>query len=142
MGLADLKKNATQSKLTMVSQAGQISLSELIDDFIDDATHYAEGKSEQVKPLAQVIELETGFNGSLDTRTQLSIRAMKKVFPKGSTPYRKATFTLSESAIAHLAELASGCDIAKSKLIRFLIEHHYSLTESERQQKEHSILVD
>lgn len=141
MGLADLKKNSTQSNSVVARRQLQMSLNELIDDFIDDATHYAEGKPEQVKRLAQVIELETGFNGSANVKESLLTQPIK-VFPKGDAPYRKATFTLSESAIAHLAELASGCDIAKSKLVRFLIEHHYSLTESERQQKEQSISVD
>lgn len=61
---------------------------------------------------------------------------------KGDEPFRKATFTLSESAISHLAEIASGCDVAKSKLIRFLIEHHYSLSIEERKQKESAIIVD
>ncbi|QYJ85115.1 CopG family transcriptional regulator [Shewanella mesophila] len=141
MGLADLKKNSTQSKSAMARRQLQMSLNELIDDFIDDATHYAEGKPEQVKRLAQVIELDTGFAGAINAKAPPLPQPIK-VFPRGNTPYRKATFTLSESAIAHLAELASGCDVAKSKLIRFLIEHHYSLTESERQQKEQSITVD
>ncbi|MCG9697221.1 CopG family transcriptional regulator [Shewanella sp. Isolate11] len=142
MGLADLKKNSTQSKRSNAGEQLPMSLNDFIDDFIDDATHYASGKPEQARQLAQVIALETGFDGILN-RTIPSIKSQpRKVFPRGDSPYRKATFTLSESAIAHLAELASGCDVAKSKLIRFLIEHHYSLDESERLEKERSILVD
>ncbi|MCG9755868.1 CopG family transcriptional regulator [Shewanella insulae] len=114
----------------------------MIDDFIDDATHYAAGQPSNVQQMAEVIALETGFDGGIKRQRSLEAMPSPKVVPKGSGPYRKATFTLSESAISHLAELASGCDVAKSKLIRFLIEHHYSLTESERQQKEQSIIVD
>ncbi|MCZ4336821.1 CopG family transcriptional regulator [Shewanella colwelliana] len=142
MGLADLKKNSTQSSAQRSGQRPlQMSLDALIEDFIDDATHYAAGQSEQVQRMAQVIELETGFSGLFD-KEDTPVKAQQKVVPKGNMPYRKATFTLSESAIAHLAELASDCDIAKSKLIRFLIEHHYSLSDAERSQKERSILVD
>ncbi|MCL1040796.1 MULTISPECIES: hypothetical protein [Shewanella] len=141
MGLADLKKNSTQSSAARQNRKLlNISLDTLIDDFIDDATHYAAGQPAQVQQMAEIIALETGFDGEFKARHQ--IKAAPKVVPKGTGPYRKATFTLSESAIAHLAELASGCDVAKSKLIRFLIEHHYSLSEGERQQKEQSIIVD
>ncbi|QYJ98844.1 CopG family transcriptional regulator [Shewanella alkalitolerans] len=137
MGLADLKKSSTQSSAARQNRKLlNISLDALIDDFIEDATHYAAGQPSNVQQMAEVIALETGFDGDFLNRHA------PKVVPKGTGPYRKATFTLSESAIAHLAELASGCDVAKSKLIRFLIEHHYSLSESERQQKEQSIIVD
>ncbi|MCG9720658.1 CopG family transcriptional regulator [Shewanella sp. Isolate7] len=141
MGLADLKKSSTQSSAARQNRKLlNISLDALIDDFIDDATHYAAGQPSNVQQMAEVIDLETGFDG--DFLNRHASQATPKVVPKGTGPYRKATFTLSESAIAHLAELASGCDVAKSKLIRFLIEHHYSLSESERQQKEQSIIVD
>ncbi|MCE9679215.1 CopG family transcriptional regulator [Shewanella sp. AS1] len=161
MGLADLKKNSTQSRAMNAPAQVQMSIDEFIEEFIDDATHYAAGKPEQARQLAQVIALETGFDGLFESRskqdcgafeqTALNLSAMeqstfvsqpRKVIPKGDSPYRKATFTLSESAISHLAELASGCDIAKSKLIRFLIEHHYSLSEAERKQKESAVWVD
>ena len=141
MGLADLKKNSTQSSAARQNRKLlNISLDTLIDDFIEDATHYAAGQPAQVPQMAEIIALETGFDGEF--KAQHQIKPAPKVVPKGPGPYRKATFTLSESAIAHLAELASGCDVAKSKLIRFLIEHHYALSEVERQQKEQSIIVD
>lgn len=142
MGLADLKKNSTPCERgDRQRRAKQVSLDALINDFINDANHYASGRPEQARTMAQVIELETGFNG-------LPVQAIKPASAnqperiRGAAPYRKATFTLSESAIAHLAELANGCDMAKSKLIRFLIEHHYSLSAIERRQKELSINVD
>lgn len=142
MGLADLKKNSTRCEQNdSQRQAKQVSLDALINDFIDDANHYASGRPEQTRTMAQVIALETGFNGVHQPLT-LSSSATVAQRNKNVAPYRKATFTLSESAIAHLAELANGCDMAKSKLIRFLIEHHYSLSNIERRQKEQSMSVD
>jgi len=117
-----------------------------LDEFIDDATTYAAGFSSNDKAMAEVIELASHFSvpesqpfSEVDSRNEPL--QVKKVL-KGSEPYRKATFTLSESAISHLAELASGCDVAKSKLIRFLIEHHFSLSDEERREKEKAIIVD
>ncbi len=136
MGLADLKKNSTQSRALSDSEQRSVSLSDLIEDFIDDAIHYAAGQPQQSKQFAQVITLETGFNGMLSAQIP-----SQKELPKSDKPYRKATFTLSESAIAHLAELASGCDLAKSKLIRLLIEHYYSLDKSEQMKIQRRIMV-
>ncbi|GIU43828.1 CopG family transcriptional regulator [Shewanella algidipiscicola] len=142
MGLADLKKNATQCEQNNGQrQAKQVSLDALINDFINDADHYASGRPEHSRTAAQVIALETGFNGVREPLTLPSSAAVAQR-NKNVAPYRKATFTLSESAIAHLAELADGCDMAKSKLIRCLIEHHYSLNDTERRQTEQSMHVD
>ena len=163
MGLADLKKNSTQSKSTGINKqrSMQMSLDTLIDDFIDDASLYAAGHNSSDPTMEDIMDLASRF-AVPDSVPMLSksIRSeLKKFKPsqpkgprnhdqavikisKGNEPYRKATFTLSESAISHLAEIASGCDVAKSKLIRFLIEHHYSLNEDERKQKEASIIVD
>lgn len=149
MGLADLKKSSTQSDSDSSARTRKLQMS--LDEFIDDATTYAAGfsssdKSISDKAMADVIELASHFSVPesqplSNTISRSELKQVKKVL-RGSEPFRKATFTLSESAISHLAELASGCDIAKSKLIRFLIEHHFSLGDDERREKERSIIVD
>ncbi len=144
MGLADLKKNSTQSDSSAKSNTRKFQMS--LDEFIDDATTYAAGHTSDGKSMADVIELASRFTVPESKPLTKVINNDEiwpiKKFTRGTVPYRKATFTLSESAISHLAELASGCDIAKSKLIRFLIEHHFSLNETERKEKEKSIIVD
>ncbi|WP_076410752.1 CopG family transcriptional regulator [Shewanella sp. UCD-KL12] len=150
MGLADLKKNSTRSNTAAINKQRpmQMSLESLIEDFIDDASMYAAGQSHNDDIMADVIQLPhrvtkqgSDKHSQTNVRQAIQEKAVLKI-SKGDEPFRKATFTLSESAISHLAEIASGCDIAKSKLIRFLIEHHYSLDEDERKQKEASIIVD
>lgn len=163
MSLADLKKSSTPSRASK-ARPQQISLDAFIDDFIDDATVYAAGKSQSDPTMADVIALASRFtvpdSSPVQAKPRLKPESLQPLLQsdpvpsdrqkqksilkitKGNEPFRKATFTLSESAIAHLAEVASGCDVAKSKLIRFLIEHHYSLSPSERKQKEASIIVD
>ncbi|MGS0681807.1 CopG family transcriptional regulator [Shewanella sp. 125m-7] len=147
MGLADLKKNSTPSSSTHRQiQTRQLALDDLIDDFINDASRYASGQEVLATSQSKVIDLERQkarfqpeFRSNLlctqHAETVLTVK-------KGNCPVRKATFTLTESAIAHLATLADDCDIAKSKLIRFLIEHHFNLSPEQRKQKEKSIIVE
>ncbi|ABM00579.1 CopG family transcriptional regulator [Shewanella amazonensis] len=123
MGLADLKKNSTPSN-------NRLALAASIEDFIEGANLYAMGLPQQ-----------RGAVISLDNH-RLRQGAVKPQAKKRRPNFRKATFTLSEPAIAHLAEMASDCDVAKSKLVRFLIEHHYQLTTEERQHIERALAVD
>jgi hypothetical protein len=123
MGLADLKKNSTRSNAQM-----QLAMS--IDDFIDGANRYAMGLPQQ---RGAVISLEELRHRGV---------ANQLAEPRRTPPFRKATFTLSESAIAHLAEMATDCDIAKSKLMRYLIEYHYQLSPEERQLIEQQLKID
>ncbi|MGS0673963.1 CopG family transcriptional regulator [Shewanella sp. 125m-1] len=147
MGLADLKKNSTPSSSTHRQiQTRQLALDDLIDDFINDASRYASGQEVLATNSSKVIELERKklrfqpeFRTNLVTSQQAEAVLTVK---KGNSPVRKATFTLTESAIAHLATLADDCDVAKSKLIRFLIEHHFNLSPEQRKQKEKSIIVE
>ncbi|MGS0691158.1 CopG family transcriptional regulator [Shewanella sp. 30m-9] len=147
MGLADLKKNSTPSSSTHRQiQTRQLALDDLIDDFINDASRYASGQEVLATNSSKVIELERKkprfqpeFRSNLVTSQQAEAVLTVK---KGNSPVRKATFTLTESAIAHLATLADDCDVAKSKLIRFLIEHHFNLSPEQRKQKEKSIIVE
>lgn len=155
MGLTDLKKNSTPSKSTHQQiQTTQLALDDLIDDFINDASRYAIGEQQRSPVTNKIIELNVKKN-QLDTGpTSQSVQTthsspeesdvqqnIKKII-KGDAPFRKATFTLSESAIAHLAALADDGDVAKSKLIRFLIEHYFTMTPQERREIEKRIIVE
>ena len=142
MGLSDLKKNA------MPSRGGVQPLS--LDEFIDAATLYAMGEShipstgnsvaamEQVKESPVEVTLETSNVVTLH-RPQTASRPLDATIDDERTHYRKATFSLSEAAIAHLATLSEESDISKSKLIRFLIEQHYALPTALRQMREQQI---
>ena len=155
MGLTDLKKNSTPSKSTHQQiQTSQLALDDLIDDFINDASRYAIGEQQRSPVTNKIIELnvkknqlETGSTSQSVLTTHSSseeiyVQQNIKTVIKGDAPFRKATFTLSESAIAHLAALADDGDVAKSKLIRFLIEHYFSMTPQERREIEKRIIVE
>ena len=138
MGLSDLKKNA------MPSRGGVQPLS--LDEFIDAATLYAMGEShipstgnsvaamERVKESPVEVTLETSNVVTLH-RPQTASRPLDATIDDERPHYRKATFSLSEAAIAHLATLSEESDISKSKLIRFLIEQHYPLPTALRQMR-------
>lgn len=142
MGLADLKKSSTQSSTSVShSRVQQLTLDALVDDFIDDANRYALGQQMLTSEQNRLTDL--AFTAAIDDSTITETPKNQVVtIKKGDAPVRKATFTLTESAIAHLATLADDCDVAKSKLIRFLIEHHFNLTAEQRKQKEQSIIVE
>ncbi|QSX36158.1 CopG family transcriptional regulator [Shewanella sedimentimangrovi] len=130
MGLADLKKNSTPSELTRAAELqAQLSL----DDFIDGANLYAMGLTGR---KATIIDFSSRRQPQVVANTELNIGKTRH------EPFRKATFTLSENAISHLAEMARNCDWAKSKLVRLLIEHHYRLTPKERHLIEAGLDID
>ncbi|QYK10328.1 CopG family transcriptional regulator [Shewanella mangrovisoli] len=152
MGLSDLKKNA------MPSRGGAQPLS--LDEFIDAATLYAMGENrlpstggslaamELVKELPlQAAPLEVApLEVILDTSNVVTLHRPKTASMQQDANheeerphYRKATFSLSEAAISHLAKLSEESDISKSKLIRFLIEQHYALPTALRQMREQQI---
>lgn len=142
MGLSDLKKNA------MPSRGGVQPLS--LDEFFDAATLYAMGEShipstgnsvaamERVKESPLEVTLDTSNVVTLH-RPQTASRSLDTTIDDERPHYRKATFSLSEAAIAHLATLSEESDISKSKLIRFLIEQHYALPTALRQMREQQI---
>ncbi|MFB2679651.1 CopG family transcriptional regulator [Shewanella mangrovisoli] len=157
MGLSDLKKNA------MPSRGGAQPLS--LDEFIDAATLYAMGENrlpstggsvaamELVKELPlQVAQLDvtslevSPLEVKLDASNVVTLHRRKTAsmqldesHEEERPHYRKATFSLSEAAISHLAKLSEESDISKSKLIRFLIEQHYALPTALRQMREQQI---
>ncbi|ABI39500.1 RepA domain protein [Shewanella sp. MR-4] len=92
MSLTDLKRKKPKQVIKTVS----------VDDFIEDANNYALGKA------------------SLLSTASL---ALPKGLDKKSTKiYRHATFTLTETSISQLDGLAKETKIAKSRLLRILID--------------------
>lgn len=111
MSLTDLKKG----------KAGKVKKKTFtVDEFISDAENYAKGSPELVKRGSEKI------SKGLDLEEAVAIAEQKvseKEKAKGSgKPFRHATFTLSEDAIAQLNALAADSKLAKSHIIRILID--------------------
>jgi len=105
MSLSDLKKT-TQGK-----QKKRIFT---VDEFIADAENYALGHPEIVNSSqTKDIGIEQAI---IAAKQQLENKKTK-----GDKPFRHATFTLSEQAIAQLQNLAQDSKLAKSHIIRILI---------------------
>ncbi|WP_394130979.1 replication protein RepA [Shewanella maritima] len=101
MNLTDLKRKKPKQRRKAVN----------IDDFIEDANNYAQGKSTLT---------DTG-RPSTDplSKPQKSAKGLDK---KSAKVYRHATFTLTETCITQLNELSTDTGLPKSKLIRILID--------------------
>ena len=124
MSLTDLKKNkdakSTRKDFT-------------IDEFISDAENYAQGKpkivSELVKgqtnnkqSLQQAISDAKRYVEMTELEHQQAQQLQQRANSKADKKFRRATFTLSEDAIEQLQELSSGTDLAKSHILRILID--------------------
>jgi len=127
MSLSDLKKskdgNNKRRKFT-------------VDEFISDAENYAKGAPEIVS---------SDINNQLNL-TQAIIAAKQHVAdkkankdskPSTKKTFRHATFTLSEEAINQLSELAIETKLAKSHILRILIDE---LCNKDQQAKLHKLL--
>lgn len=126
MSLTDLKKGA-KGKGDKVEQDKKFT----VDDFINDADNYAKGVPQLVSSAAapagkQLQELE--LDQALDIAEQQHVRSKRK----GDKPFRHATFTLSEQAIKQLSELAEETKLAKSHILRILINE---LASDEQRQR-------
>lgn len=111
MSLTDLKKskNAKAKKKAFT-----------VDEFISDAENYAKGRPELVKRGAESEPDRLDLKQAIAfAEKQVAEKASKK---EGSKPFRHATFTLSEDAIAQLNELAKESKLAKSHIMRILID--------------------
>lgn len=142
MGLSDLKKNA------MSSSSLQHSLS--LDEFIEAANLYAMGQSlnkiksnldhkadATVTKTTDITDMARSHSNVLSLHKQsLETDVLFPAKVETKTHYRKATFSLSEAAITHLATLAEESSIPKSKLLRLLIEQHFDLPIALRQLRE------
>ncbi len=112
MSLTDLKKNKDRprSKENVKEQF-------TIDEFIADADNYAKGSP-------QIVSNEN--HGKMNLKqaihdAKLLIERNRSANGQGK-PFRRATFTLSENTIEQLQKLSEGTDLAKSHIIRILID--------------------
>ena len=131
MGLADLKKNASLCKST-----NNIAVS--IDDFIAAADLYAAGQDRPQHEEKQTLmtsdaDKQNNIIDFLQRKYPQHVEPIKSVNKSKQQPFRRCTYTLSETAISQLTLLSQQGGIAKSKLIRQLISQYFSL--SPQQQK-------
>ncbi|MDO7083927.1 hypothetical protein WNY51_13515 [Pseudocolwellia sp. AS88] len=129
MSLSDLKKskdgNNKRRKFT-------------VDEFISDAENYAKGTPEivssdlnnQLNLTQAIIAAKQHVADKKNNKDQESKLGTKKTF-------RHATFTLSEEAIEQLSELAIETKLAKSHILRILIDE---LCNEDQQIKLHKLL--
>jgi len=111
MSLSDLKK----------SKDGKIKRKAFtVDEFIADAENYAKGSPEIVSgDNSQILNLKQALAAAKQFEVKKRAEPTEKVQTK---PFRHATFTLSEEAITQLQELAKESNLAKSHIIRILID--------------------
>jgi len=112
MSLIDLKKSKDRS-----NSKENVKEQFTIDEFIADADNYAKGSP-------QIVSNEN--HGKMNLKqaihdAKLLIERKKSTEMQGK-PFRRATFTLSENTIAQLQKLSAGTDLAKSHIIRILID--------------------
>ncbi|PCH95821.1 MAG: hypothetical protein COB83_07545 [Gammaproteobacteria bacterium] len=112
MSLTDLKKSKDRS-----NSKENVKEQFTIDEFIADADNYAKGSP-------QIVSNEN--HGKMNLKqaihdAKLLIERKKSTEMQGK-PFRRATFTLSENTIAQLQKLSAGTDLAKSHIIRILID--------------------
>jgi len=107
-----------------------------VDEFISDADNYAKGAPEIV----------SGVNYNELNLTQAVLATKQYVKQKTENvdserkenkPFRHATFTLSEEAIDQLQDLAIDTKLAKSHILRILIDE---LCNKDQQAKLHKLL--
>ena len=104
MSLLNLKKSKPLAKPNLRS----------VEDFIDDALLYAQGK-------VDMREQKNSKVGVANTQSQCVVPIRKPVKPDGM---RHATFTLTPQCIEKLAKIAQVTGKAKSALIREWIEEN------------------
>ncbi|WDD98946.1 hypothetical protein [Thalassomonas actiniarum] len=91
-----------------------------VDEFISDAENYAKGQPEIVSTDTNA-ELKEPLTLSQAISEAQKHLARQEQQQKPAKPFRHATFTLSEEAIAQLQLLANESKLAKSHIIRILI---------------------
>jgi len=123
MSLSDLKKkknhHAKKKNFT-------------VDEFISDAENYAKG-------APTIVSSGGAKSSNADVNMSQAILMAKQHLDdknkKHNKPFRRATFTLSEDAIEQLTQLSQGTDLAKSHIIRILINELCSQDQRDRLQK-------
>lgn len=124
MSLSDLKKNKDRA-----NSKENVKEQFTIDEFIADADNYAKGSP-------QIVSNEN--HGKMNLKQAIHDAKMlierKKSANMQGKPFRRATFTLSENTIEQLQKLSEGADLAKSHILRILIDE-LSNKEQEEQIK-------
>jgi len=107
-----------------------------VDEFISDADNYAKGAPEIVSGVNyNELNLTQAVLATKQYVKQKNENATKS--SKDNQPFRHATFTLSEEAIAQLQDLAIDTKLAKSHILRILIDE---LCNKDQQAKLHKLL--
>jgi hypothetical protein len=137
MSLTDLKKGKNHKvKKKYVT----------VDEFISDAEDYANGTPKIVSELIQddanhKLTLQKAIS---DTKHYVELAEIEHqqtnlvnvgVRSKRDKPFRRATFTLSEEAIAQLHLISEGTDLAKSHILRILIDELCKKEQNEQLKK-------
>ncbi|MBA6263431.1 MAG: hypothetical protein V7780_12090 [Colwellia sp.] len=105
MSLTDLKKT---------TKAKEKKREFTVDEFIADAENYALGHPE-------IMNSDNTQNVSIEQAIIAAKQQLASKNTKNEKPFRHATFTLSEQAIHQLQNLAKETKLAKSHIIRILI---------------------
>ena len=125
MSLTDLKKGQD-------SKAKKKNFT--IDEFISDAENYAKGAPKIVSELTggehashklnlkQAISEAKRYVEMTELEHKQAVEVKADVRARVAKPFRRATFTLSEEAIEQLQDLSEGSDLAKSHILRILID--------------------
>ncbi|MCP4984597.1 MAG: hypothetical protein GY928_00635 [Colwellia sp.] len=137
MSLTDLKKGED-------SKAKKINFT--IDEFISDAEDYAKGvpkivselspeEEHQKLSLKQAISEAKRYVELTGIEHQQANNVKAGVKNKQDKPFRRATFTLSEDAIEQLHDLSERTDLAKSHILRILIDELCNKEQNEQLKK-------
>jgi hypothetical protein len=108
MSLLDLKKDCTPSRAVQCT----------VDEFIDNAQNYARG-------------FDNVYPSTPHQAAQINPVSVDR--PAVKRPFRKATFTLSETCIATLTKQSQQIGCAKSHLMRMLIHQLETMDPVEQQ---------
>jgi hypothetical protein len=118
-----------------------------IDEFISDAEDYAKGapkivseltnheQANQKLNLKQAISEAKRYVEMTEIEHQQSADVIAGVRVRVDKPFRRATFTLSEEAIDQLQDLSEGSDLAKSHILRILIDELCNKEQNEQLKK-------
>lgn len=134
MSFRDLKKRGSAGKKDSSKKVS-------VEDFIADAETYAKGEDALVGH--QGSQKVTMTQALKSAKSQLAKRTKVQDDKKADTnkPFRHATFTLSEEAIAQLNQLASESHLAKSHILRILIDELSQVSPEEKLSKLHQSQV-
>jgi len=121
MSLSDLKKSKDGPK-----KKKQFT----VDEFIADAENYAQGQPKIVSREHDELSLQQAV---LVAKEHAARKKVSKT--EAGRRFRPATFTLSEAAIEQLQVLATDTNLAKSHIIRILIDELCNKDQREKLKK-------